>query len=171
MYNKINRFSLYLSLIAALLIQLLFLDHVKVANAKPDLMALLVIFFSIFFGPGIGLEAGFFAGLGKDIYSLDIFGVNTLTLSLTGLVAGLVSPKFFRESKLTQAMLVFIFSVFYMAIHCFDALLVLKITYVSLPEYLFSLILPSSLYTTVVSFFIFPILINRYRLKKNEEYL
>ena len=158
-------------MIAAFLIQLLFLDYAKIAQAKPDLMALLVIFFSIFFGPGIGFEAGFVSGLLKDIYSLDIFGVNTLTLSLTGLFAGIVSPKFFRESKLTQAMLVFIFSALYLIIHCFAALLILKITYVSLPEYLFSLILPSSLYTTVVSFFIFPILINRYRLKKNEEYL
>ncbi|MDP2929977.1 MAG: rod shape-determining protein MreD [Candidatus Omnitrophota bacterium] len=171
MHNKISRFSLYLSLIAAFLIQLLFLDYVKIAQVKPDLMALLVIFFSIFFGPGIGLEAGFAAGLFKDIYSLDIFGVNTLTLSLTGLAAGIVSPKFFRESKLTQTMLVFIFSALYMTIHCFAALLILKITYTNLPEYLFGLILPSSLYTTVISFFIFPILINRYRLKKNEEYL
>ena len=171
MHNKINRVSLYLSLIAALLIQLLFIDYAKIAQAKPDLPALLVIFFSVFLGPGIGLEAGFVSGLFKDIYSLDIFGINTLALSLTGLIAGIVSPKFFRESKLTQAMLVFVFSILYMIIHYFAASIELKVTYVGLPEYLLGLILPSSLYTTAISFFIFPVLINRYRLKENEEYL
>ena len=171
MHNKISRVSLYLSLIAALLIQLLLLDYVKIAEAKPDLLVLLVVFFAIFFGPGIGLEAGLVSGLFKDIYSLDIFGVNTLALALTGLIAGIVSPKFFRESKLTQAMFVFTFSVFYMVIHYFAVAFVLKITHVGLPEYLFGLILPSSLYTGIVSFFIFPILIRRYHLKENEEYL
>ena len=171
MHNKINRVSLYLALIAALLIQLLFLDYAKIAQAKPDLSVLLVVFFSIFFGPGIGIEAGFASGLFKDIYSLDIFGVNTLALALTGFIAGIASPKFFRESKLTQAMFVFTFSVFYMIVHYFASALVLKITYISLPEYLFGLILPSSLYTGVISFFIFPVLIRIYRLKGNEEYL
>ena len=171
MHNKISRVSLYLSLVAALLIQLLLIDHVKIAEAKPDLSVLLVIFFSIFFGPGIGLEAGFVSGLFKDIYSLDIFGVNTLALALTGFIAGVVSPKFFRESRLTQVMFVFTFSVFYMILHYFAVAFVLKITHIGLPEYLFGLILPSSLYTGIISFFIFPILIRIYRLKRNEEYL
>jgi rod shape-determining protein MreD len=156
---------------AAFLIQLLFIGHVKIMQAMPDLLVLLVVFFSIFFGPGIGLEAGFVSGLFKDIYSLDIFGVNTLALALTGFVAGIASPKFFRESKLTQAVFVFTFSVFYMFLHYLAAALALKINYISLSEYLFGLILPSSLYTGIVSFFIFPILIRRYHLKENEEYL
>ena len=114
-----NRYSLYIILIAAFLIQLLFLDHIKIAGVKPDLLILSVAFFAIFFGPGIGTEAGFVSGLFKDTYSLDIFGVNIVLLSLTGLIAGMLSPKLFRESKLTQGLLVFASSVFYMIIHYF----------------------------------------------------
>ena len=171
MYNKINRYSLYIILIVAFLIQLLFLDHVKIALAKPDLLVLLVVFFAIFFGPGTGAEAGFVSGLFKDTYSLDIFGVNSVLLLLTGLVAGMLSPKLFKESKLTQVLLVFVSSVLYMVIHYFISSLILKITYVTLPEYLYGLILPSSLYTAMLSLILFPALISRYRLKENAEYL
>jgi rod shape-determining protein MreD len=166
-----NRYSLYIVLAAAFLIQLLFLDHIKIAGAKPDLLVLLTVFFAIFFGPGAGAEAGFLSGLFKDAYSLDIFGVNTVLLSLTGLIAGSLSPKLFRESKLTQGLLVFAFSVLYMTIHYFASSLILKITYATLPEYLYGLILPSSLYTAMLSAILFPVLINRYRLKEDAEYL
>ena len=166
-----KRFPLYIILIAAFLIQLLFLDHIKIEGAKPDLLVLLVVFFAIFFGPGIGAEAGFVSGLFKDTYSLDIFGVNSVLLSLTGLIAGMLSPKLFKESKLTQGLLVFASSVLYMIIHYFASSLILKITYVTLPEYLYGLILPSSFYTAMLSFLLFPALIDRYRLKENAEYL
>ena len=171
MHNKINRYSLYAVLIVAFLIQLLFLDYVKIMGAKPDLLVILVIFFAVFFGPGIGAEAGFAAGLFKDAYSLDIFGVNIILLSLTGVIAGLLGPKLFKESKLTQGLLVFVLSVLYMIIHYFVSSRILKITYVTLSEYLYGLILPSSLYTAILSIIIFPILISRYRLKESTEYL
>ena len=158
-------------LTAAFLAQLLFLDHIKIASVKPDLLVLLVVFFAVFFGPGTGAEAGFVSGLFKDAYSLDIFGVNAVLLSLVGLIAGGLSPKLFKESKLTQALLVFASSVLCMIIHYFVSSLILKITYVTLPEYLYGLILPSSFYTAMLSFLIFPALIDRYRLKENAEYL
>lgn len=166
-----NRFSLYTILVAAFLIQLLFLDHMKIWSAKPDLLILLVVFYAIFFGPAAGAEAGFVSGLFKDIYSLDIFGANAVLLLLTGLIAGILSPKLFKESKLTQGTLVFVSSGLYMIIHYFVSSFIFKITYVTLPEYLYDLILPSSLYTAVLSFLIFPVLIDRYRLKENVEYL
>jgi rod shape-determining protein MreD len=170
-HNKIKRFPLYIILIGAFLAQLLFLDYIKIAGAKPDIFVLLVVFFAIFFGPGAGAEAGLVSGLFKDIYSLDIFGVNSVLLSLTGLIAGMLSPKLFRESKLIQLPLVFVFSVLYMTIHCFISSLISKTTYVTLPDYLYGLILPSSFYTAVLSLFLYPILIYSYRLKESAEYL
>ena len=166
-----KRYSIYIILAIASLIQLLFLDHIKVALAKPDLLVLLVVFFAVFFGPDAGAWTGFVSGLFKDTYSLDIFGVNSVLLSLTGLVAGMLSPKLFKESKLTQGLLVFASSVLYMVTHYFVSLLIFPSAYVTLPEYLYGLILPSSLYTAMLSFLIFPALINRYHLKENAEYL
>ena len=39
-----SRYSLYIILITAFLIQLLFLDHIKIAGVKPDLLVLMVVF-------------------------------------------------------------------------------------------------------------------------------
>ena len=61
-----SRYLLYTILIAAFSIQLLFLDRIKIAGAKPDLLVLLVVFFAIFFGPATGAEIGFVSGLFKD---------------------------------------------------------------------------------------------------------
>ena len=166
-----KRFPLYIILIAAFLIQLLFLNHINVAGVKPDLMVLLVVFFAIFFGPGTGAETGFLSGLLKDIYSLDTFGVDSVLLSLVGLITGILSPKLFRESKLTQGLLVFVSSVLCMTIHYFASSLMLKTAYVTLPEYLYGLILPSSFYTAMLSVLLFPVLINMCHLKENAEYL
>jgi rod shape-determining protein MreD len=158
-------------LIAAFFIQLLLLDHIKAAGSKPDLLLLLVVFFAIFFGPAAGAEAGFAAGLLKDAYSLDIFGVNIVLLSLMGFVVGILSPKLFRESKLTQSLLVLVSSVFIMTIHYFISSMIFKNSYTAFWDYLCRLILPSGFYTAVFSAFLFPILVGRYRLKENAEYL
>lgn len=162
---------MYTILILAFLLQLMFLDNIKISGSKPDLLIALVVFFAIFFGPGAGVEAGLVSGLLKDTYSLDIFGVNVVLLSLVGFIVGSLGPKLFRESKLTQLLLVFTFSVLYMIVHYFVSSFILKITYITLPDYLYSLILPSSFYTAMLSVLLFPILINIYRLKENAEYL
>jgi rod shape-determining protein MreD len=134
-------------------------------------MLLLVIFFGLFFGGSIGLETGFAAGLSRDILSTDIFGVNTLALAITGFTVGILSPKFFRESKITQTFLVFAFALFFMLIHYAADSFISKITYINISEYLFGLIIPSAFYTSFVSAIIFPVLINRYNLERREEFL
>lgn len=171
MYNKVNRFSIYLLLSASLILQLTVIDYIKIFNAKPDLMLLLVIFFGLFFGSSVGFETGFAAGLSKDILSVDIFGINTLTLGLTGLTVGILSPKFFKESRITQTALVFAFALFFMLAHYIFNSFISKITYISFSEYLFALIIPASLYTSFISLTIFPILVSRYHLEEKEEFL
>lgn len=171
MYNKVNRFSVYLLLFIMLVLQSTLLDYIKIFNAKPDLLLLLVIFFGLFFGGALGFETGLAAGLLKDILSVDIFGVNTIILALTGLMTGLLSPKFFKESKLTQYLLVFMLSTLSMFARYFIDLYISKITYINLSEYLSGQIIPASFYTSLVSAIIFPILIRRYGLKIQEEFL
>lgn len=152
-------------------LQVTLLDLIKISNIKPDPGVLFVIFVAIFFGWGTGLEAGFIFGLLKDIYSVDIFGINTIALAFTGLAAGLLSPKLFRESRITQVVVVFIFTLAYFLIHYLISSAISNITYISLSEYLFFSFIPVSLYTALISNFIFPFLINRFGLEENAEYL
>lgn len=162
---------MYIMLLVVFFLQSTLIDLIKIYNTKPDLGSLFVIFVAIFFGWGAGLEAGFIFGLLKDIYSVDIFGINTATLAVTGLVVGLLSPKLFRESRMTQVFVVFIFTLFYFSIHYMVSSAISKISYISFSEYLFSLFIPVSLYTALISNFIFPFFINRLGLKENAEYL
>ena len=132
---------------------------------------MLVIFFGLFFGWEVGIESGFAAGLLKDVFSADIFGANILILALMGLIIGLLSQKFFKESKTTQTFLVFIFTLASMAGHYIITKAITGITYISISEYMTRLIIPVSVYTSVLSAVIFPVLIKILRLKEKEEYL
>lgn len=171
MYNKINRLVLYLLVAAAFILQLSVLDYIKIFHSKPDILAMLVIFCALFFGWSTALEAGFVCGLLKDIFSVSIFGCNTLTLTLTGLIAGVLSPKFFKESGITQTFLVFLFTFISMLIHYILVSFIANISYISLYEYMFHLIIPASIYTSVISAVVFPVLINKLQLRKQEEFL
>jgi rod shape-determining protein MreD len=147
------------------------LGSIRVFGAAPDLGAMLVIFIAIFFGWGYSLEAGFVFGLLKDIYSLDIFGVNTVSLALTGLIAGTLSNKLIKESRLTQVLMVLVFTLVYFFIHYLIASAITDISYIKLSEYLFLSFIPDSLYTAAVSSVAFPFLIKRFALKETAEYL
>ena len=162
---------MYFVLVLVFFLQATLIDLIRISGTRPDLGSLFVIFTAIFFGWKTGLEAGFVFGLLTDIYSVDIFGINTAALAITGLVAGLLSPKIFRESRITQLFIVFILTLFCLIIHYLIASAISNITYISFGEYLFCSFLPVSLYTALVSFFIFPFLINRFNLKENAEYL
>lgn len=162
---------MYLVLVAVFFLQATILDLIAIFNTRPDLGTLFVIFIAIFFGWEMGLEAGFFFGLLKDIYSVDIFGINTTTLAVTGLCAGLLSPKLFRESRMIQLAIVFILTLFSFFTHYLIASAISGITYIKFTEYLFYSFIPASLYTAAVSFFIFPFLIDRFELKETAEYL
>jgi len=170
-YNKVNRIQMHVLLLIVFFLQSTLLDLIKIYNTKPDLGAMFIIFIAIFFGWDTGLEAGFVFGLLKDIYSVDIFGINTATLAFTGLAAGLLSPKLFRESRITQFLVVFIFTLFYFITHYLVSQTILNINYISFSEYLLSSFIPVSLYTALVANFIFPFFINRFDLKENTEYL
>lgn len=171
MYNKINRIQMYLVLIAIFFLQVTALDLIKIFNTKPDLSSLFVIFIAVFFGWETGLEAGFVSGLLKDLYSVDLFGVNAAALALIGAAAGLLSPKFFRESKMTQFFIVFIFTLLYFFIHYFILSSVRSISHISIRAYIFRSFIPISLYTALLAYFIFPFLIDKFGLKENTEYL
>jgi len=162
---------MYFVLLIMFFLQATLIDLIKISHSSPDLGALFVIFIAIFFGWEAALEAGFVFGLLKDIYSVDIFGINTFTLAVTGLAAGLLGLKLFRESRMTQVFIVFIFTLFYFLAHYLISSALSGIMYIRAPEYLFYSFIPASLYTALISVFVFPFLINRFGLKENTEYL
>jgi rod shape-determining protein MreD len=169
--HKVTRLQIYSALLLALVVHMTVLHYFRIFGAKPDLLLLLVIFFGLFLGARMGLEVGIIAGLLKDIFAFDIFGVNMFVLGITGLLAGILNTKFYRESMATQATLVFSFSVFSMVLHYVLASSVLKFVNLSLFDYLGSSIIPAGIYTAIVAMPLFPKLIEIYGLADAQQFL
>jgi rod shape-determining protein MreD len=125
-------------------------------------MLICVVFFGLFLGPSAGLESGVAAGLLNDMFALDFFGINALTYGLSGLVAGLLSTKVFKESKKTEFAIVFFFTVFSMSLHFMLVLVLSKALSLTFFEYFWSSILPTGLYTGLVAVPIFVKFIDMY---------
>lgn len=169
--HTISRLQIYLMLLLCLLLQLTVLDHLKLFGVKPDLLLIIVVFFGLFLGRGVGMEAGIIAGLGKDLYALDFFGINALILAATGMVAGILGAQFSRESNRTQFLLVLMLSSFSMILHFIIVSVFSKWVYLGFGEYLAGSVIPTGIYTALVSVPVFIKLQNTYGLRSSEEYL
>ena len=168
---KVGRFGVYSAIFSALLLQVTVLNHVKIFGAKPDILLISAVFFGLYLGTAAGFETGLAAGILADIFSLDYFGVNAAVFAMTGFAAGAFGSKFFKEARLTQFLLVFSFGVFSMSLHFAYVSAFSKYLILTFPEYLFSSVLPASLYTAVVSVPLFSKFIGIYNLKESEEFL
>ena len=168
---KIARLQIYLILVVALFLQGGILNHLKILGAKPDLLAIAVIFFGLFLGPAAGLESGFAAGLLKDIFALDFFWINAIILGLTGLVVGAINTQFFKESKRADFIFVFLFTIFAMSLHYIIVSIFSSSMALEFPEFFINSIIPTAIYTGLVSIPIFVKLLDIYNLKEAEDYL
>ena len=166
---KVKRVHIYSILILALAIHLTILNHINIFGAKPDLVLALVIFFGLFLGGRMGLESGLVAGFLEDILTLDIFWANTFILGITGLLAGALNTKFFKESKITQTLLVFGFTTFSMAIHFLVTSFFLKSPNLNLSDYFVNSIIATSIYTALISVPLYSKFIDLYGLKEKDE--
>lgn len=169
--HKIGRLQIYLILTLALIVHLTLLDHIKIFGIKPDLMLIPVIFFGLFLGAGKGLESGLAAGILKDLFALDFLGINTCILGITGFLAGALGTKFSSQSKNTHILLVIFLTAFSMTLHYILASRFSKWVNLGFGEYFGSAVVPTSIYTTLLSIPIFSKLMNRYEMSGSEDYL
>ncbi len=169
--HKIGRLGAYMLLASAMLLHLTVLNRVKVFGAEPDLVLILVIFFALFGGARMGLEMGSVAGMLKDLFSCDTFGMNLIALGFTGFAIGILNAKFFKESKRTQAIIIFSSTIFALVIHYVLLTTLSDYSHLGLLDYIMSSIAPVSIYTVLAAMPIFSRLINLYHLNEPEDLL
>jgi len=168
---KIARLQIYIILVTALFLQGSLLNYVKIAGAKPDLMLLLVIFFGLFLGPAAGLESGFVAGLLMDFFALDFFWINAIILASTGFLVGTINTQFSKESKRADFLFVTVFTIFSMSLHYIIVFILSNTTALDFRDFFISSVLPSAIYTGLVSIPIYARLLSAYNLREAEDYL
>lgn len=158
-------------LFTGVILEVTVLNRIEIFGAKPDILLLLTIFTGLFFGANKGFEAGMVSGFLYDIFTIDIFGINTLVYSLTGLLAGFLNTKFFKESRVMLLFLAFFTSLFSMTLHFLFAKFLSKSLYLNLSEYLKVSAVSIGVYTALASLIIFPPLLAFYRLNEDEDFL
>ncbi len=169
--HKVGRFKVYFILFMALLAQATVIWHFRISGARPDLMIVCVTFFGLFFGRPAGLETGIVAGALTDLFSMDYFGINMFVYGITGLLAGSLRSSFVKESKRSQALLVFFCTAFSMCLHFCLASAFSRLVSFRFSEYFTACIMPVGLYTAVVSIPVFMKFIDMYHLKEQDDLL
>lgn len=143
--------------IACFVLQCSVFSHFSFAGIIPNLMIILTSSFGFMRGENEGLIIGFFCGMLCDIFYGNFLGFYALVLMYIGFLNGKFSRVFYPEDiKLPIALIVT--SDLSYGILCYVLLFMLRGRF-QFTYYFIHIILPESLYTIVVTMFLYPLLL------------
>ena len=102
---------IYLIVLLTALAQATAANLVTVANIRPDLLLILVIFVALRKGALQAAAVGVIAGILKDILSAGAF-LNTLVFPVCGILAGLFAERFYKDNVFMDPLIVLAGSIF-----------------------------------------------------------
>jgi len=97
----------FLILVICLILQIVFIEYLKLYHINMDLVMVAIIGISIFDGVLYGITYGFAAGLLLDLMLSNVVGVNALTYALNAFIVSKVINIGFRLKILTYILIVF----------------------------------------------------------------
>lgn len=100
--ENLKRTGLYLALFIIFFVNLFVFEKFKIFGVKPELLLIAVLFFGFNFGIARGIEVGIVSGILIDIFSVGYFGINIVSFTLVGFIAGCLKDKLFKESFIIQ---------------------------------------------------------------------
>lgn len=100
--SKVNILTVSLLIVCAGLMQATAFDYIGLLGTKPDLLLVIVIFFSLSSARPLAVKAAIAAGLIKDITSSSILGSYTLSFLLIAVFLNYHQRKFYSERGTTQ---------------------------------------------------------------------
>jgi rod shape-determining protein MreD len=140
---------------ACFILQTSFIPSMAIFGAKPDLLMIILFFFSIRYGVMPGLFMGFLLGLTEDLYTPALLGQNALTKTLIGACIGLFNEKVMRTDPFVKTIILFV--MFLANDSIFLLILMLKNTHhvtVLGPELFFKTV-PRGLYSIFIAAFFY----------------
>jgi rod shape-determining protein MreD len=90
------------------ILQTSFVPSLAFFGVKPDLLMVILFFFSIRYGIMAGVFVGFFMGLAQDLYTPAILGQNALTKTIIGACIGLFNEKVMRTDPFVKTIILFV---------------------------------------------------------------
>lgn len=145
--------SMSVIVILNLVFQSTLFKYIEILNIKPNTSILIIISYAMLRGDIEGGILGFFSGLLQDIFFGRTIGMNALLGFIVGFVCGKPFKDFYTENYLIPIFMAFITTfahgfIFYLVNFLFRGKLEI-LTYIS------SIILPETVYTTAIMFFIY----------------
>jgi rod shape-determining protein MreD len=127
-----------------------------IGTAQPDLVLVLVCVFGILTGPTAGAAGGFVAGLLQDLLVPGAVGLGALVKTIMGYVSGKVDRTLLGDNILVPVLIIAIVS--FVSQLSYMCLLFLVGEPIDWLPYLREIVAPSSVYTALIGFFVFPVL-------------
>lgn len=87
------------------ILQSTLVSHIAIFSIKPDLLLLVLFFLATKSGVMPGIYAGFFLGLGQDLFSPSLLGQNALAMSVVGCICGLFNERVVRLDPIMRIVL------------------------------------------------------------------
>ncbi len=129
----------------------------SLAGIVPNLMIILTSAFGFMRGEKEGIVIGFFCGLLSDVFFGELLGFYALILMYIGFLNGKFSRVFYPEDIKLPIALIFISDLSY-GILCYVMLFLLR-GRLDFPFYFTKIILPETIYTIIITLFVYPIVL------------
>jgi len=100
-----------------LVLQSTVFSELIIAGAKPDLLLIMVILYSLFNGPRHGAFMGLGLGLLEDIFHAKYFGLNAASKFTTGLIIGFMEKRMFKDNFLVPVLVLFVGSLIHTGVY------------------------------------------------------
>jgi len=104
------KFAHFIFLIISIIVQLSFLEQLKIFNINIDLVLVTVIGIAVFQGGLYGMVYGFIAGMLLDLMIGQVVGINALLYCFSGFFTGMIMDAGFKRRMLTYVLLIFFFT-------------------------------------------------------------
>lgn len=145
--------SLSIISILNIVLQSTLFEYIEILNIKPNTSILIIISYAMLRGDIEGSILGFFSGLMQDILFGKVVGLNALMGFILGFVCGKPFKDFYTENYFIPIFMAFIGTfiygfVFYLVNFLFRGRL-------DAGNYLSSIVIPETVYTTVLMFFVY----------------
>jgi len=113
-------FFIFLTILILLVLQILFSLYIFFSNIVLEFLVISLIYFSLKYGSIFGEFYGFLSGILLDIFSVSIFGLRSLVLTILGFLLGKMSHKVDEDKIKVQLLLCFfVLSFYYLFIFLF----------------------------------------------------
>lgn len=165
--SRNRQIFLFLVVAVGFVLQISVMPQFKLFGVQPDLVLVVAIVVAVQEGPVPGAVVGFFGGILQDMASPQVMGVNALTKTMAGFMAGVLKEFFMTYSILLPVLLVFCLTLVELLLH---QGVLLMLGQEDLPPLRGGPILAAALYNVMVVFVIYPLL-RRFRFLEKDDSL